>query len=477
MEKEHSMAMNREFLGQNSLSKTIFEKVPCGLLVMDSRRQLQQVNGVLEKTFGITRKQALGKCLGEALGCNDFHQSGVACGKGSICGECALWKAADQALVHNRSCKVQVNFHRKNGGSMAQENPLMFHAVPFEHEGERFALLQVDKLSISEELPRNGHPERSSEILGRHPTFQEMVNLLEEAAQTDLPVLLQGESGTGKELAAQAIHEWSNRKDQPFIAVNCAALPHGLLESELFGHVKGAFTDAIRDKKGRFELADGGTLFLDEIGELAPEFQVKLLRVVQEGCFEPIGGTVSKKVNVRLVSATNKNLQQEMNRGNFRLDLFYRLCVVPITVPPLRERASDIPLLAQEFLHKFGRDHGLAKSLSPAVLEIFQKYGWPGNIRELQNVIQFAMMKCSGTTIGRHHLPSHLLQETIADRLYIHKKIKLTKQEVLTALAKNNGNKMQAAKDLGVARATFYRFIKNRMAGMPDPGRGATYIY
>lgn len=464
-------------LAHPPISGTIREEASGGLLVMNSRGELLQMDRISATPAGNTPKKPpkkpLRKCLGDLLGCRACSASGRTCGKERCCGKCVLWKAAGQALVHNRSYAVQGDFHHTITDK-ARAGQLRFHAIPFEHEGERLVLLRVDDAGTCQApaLQRSGHKARPSLISGRHPSLQEMLLLLQEAAQTDLSVLLQGESGTGKELAARAIHDLSPRKNKPFVAVNCAALPPNLLESELFGHVKGAFTDAIRDKKGRFELADGGSLFLDEIGEMAPEFQAKLLRVLQEGCFEPVGGTVSKKVDVRLISATNKNLQQEMNAGRFRLDLFYRLCVVPITVPSLRERATDIPLLAEEFLNSFSRDHGLGKKrFSPGVLEILQKYRWPGNIRELINVVQFTMMKCSGATINREHLPQYLTRETggKVESGHVQKQGRLTKDRVLTALTNNSGNKVRAARELGVARATFYRFIK---AGMT--GRGAT---
>ncbi len=310
--------------------------------------------------------------------------------------------------------------------------------------------------------------EEFHKIVGRAPSMRELHKLIREAAGVNLPVLIQGESGTGKELVARNIHDASPRKDKPFIAINCAALPHELLESELFGHVKGAFTGAIKDKKGRFELANNGTIFLDEIGEMDPATQVKLLRVLQENAFERVGGTQTIKVDVRLISATNKELDEEVRNGCFRLDLYYRLCVVPIMVPPLRDRSSDIPLLIDHFLDRFGRQTvDKVPQVSSEALSLLKDYNWPGNIRELQNVVQFALMKCKGKSIELEHLPAYIEENAQRGKMDTSwgRKRKLDEQSVLAALKKTNGNKLAAAKELGVARATLYRFIKDKMGG------------
>jgi DNA-binding NtrC family response regulator len=309
----------------------------------------------------------------------------------------------------------------------------------------------------------------STTIIGRHSSMVELNKLIQEAAEVDLPVLILGESGTGKELVARSIHDASPRKDRPFVVVNCAALPHELVESELFGHVKGSFTGAIRDKKGRFELADGGSIFLDEIGELAPDVQVKLLRVLQESTFEQVGSSMTIKVDVRLISATNRELMEEVRQGIFRLDLYYRLCVVPIDMPPLRKRSSDIPLLAEYFIARFIRERDgkmETPQLENEVLSLLREYDWPGNIRELQNVVQFALMKSKGSHLRMEHVPSYLKeyrQKQAVEQLSVRKIRKLDRQSVLDALQKTEGNKVEASRELGVARATLYRFIKEEM--------------
>ncbi len=234
----------------------------------------------------------------------------------------------------------------------------------------------------------DGHRTAASAIIGESPVLRAVMDKVRLVARSNAPVLLRGESGTGKELFAQALHESSPRRDKPFVKLNCAALPESVLESELFGHEKGSFTGAIAQRKGRFELADGGTLFLDEIGEISGSFQAKLLRVLQEGEFERVGGTRTLKVDVRMVSATNRNLEDAVAKGTFRADLYYRLAVVPIALPPLRERPGDIPLLAQEFLRRFNADNKTRVALAPSAMPVLQSCYFPGNVRELENCIR-----------------------------------------------------------------------------------------
>ncbi|MEZ5360126.1 MAG: sigma-54 dependent transcriptional regulator [Candidatus Zixiibacteriota bacterium] len=228
----------------------------------------------------------------------------------------------------------------------------------------------------------------SHKLVGVSKAFKDVIDLVNKIARTDATVLLTGESGTGKELIARTIHENSDRAAEEFVAVNCAAIPRDLLESELFGHVRGAFTGAIRDKKGKFELAAGGTLLLDEIGDLAVDLQAKLLRVLQEQSIEPVGSELKKDIDIRLIAATNVDLRKKVADGNFREDLFYRLNVIPIHIPPLRERTEDIPVLVQAFIDKFAGDTAPHIIVEPAVLEKFQSFAWPGNIRELENIIE-----------------------------------------------------------------------------------------
>lgn len=248
-----------------------------------------------------------------------------------------------------------------------------------------------------------------SQIIGNSGVMRQVYDQVSQVARSNATVLLRGESGTGKEMIAHAIHYNSLRSKQPFIKVNCAALPETLIESELFGFERGAFTGAERRRKGRFELADGGTIFLDEIGDLPPQTQIKLLRVIQEREFERLGGTETIKVNVRLITATNKNLEEAIVQGTFREDLFYRLNVFTIFLPPLRERKSDILLLAEHFLAKYEREHGkIIKRISTPAIDMLASYHFPGNVRELENVIERAVLVCDEHVIHGHHLPPTL---------------------------------------------------------------------
>ncbi len=303
-------------------------------------------------------------------------------------------------------------------------------------------------------------------IIGRDPKMLELFDTIREVTEVHVPVLIQGESGTGKELVAAAIHDEGPLADKPFVPVNCGALPEGLLESELFGHVKGAFTGAVRDRKGRFELADGGTIFLDEIGEIPGSTQVKLLRVLQEGIFQHVGGEKDIKVDVRVISATNKDLAKEVAAERFREDLYYRLCVVPVYLPPLRERRNDIPILAEHLLKKAvtGTAHDDI-TLSSEAIDIMMDYDWPGNVRELENAIQHALVKCRDDVLLPQHLPSNILKMSMVAQHSPKKgrkkrKYKLDLETVWKALAETGGNKIDAANNLGVSRATLYRFLE-----------------
>jgi transcriptional regulator with PAS, ATPase and Fis domain len=282
---------------------------------------------------------------------------------------------------------------------------------------------------------------------------------IKDVSGYDYPVHIFGETGTGKELVANAIHNESLRAGGSFVPINCGALPEGLIESELFGHVKGAFSGAIRDKKGRFELAHNGTIFLDEIAELPKLLQVKLLRFLQESTFEKVGGEKTVSVDVRVVSATNKDLKKEVQKGNFREDLFYRLNVIPIHIPPIRERKSDIPLLVDHFLSKAPTIKGQRPvRISQEALNALLDYNWPGNVRELQNAVQFAIVRCKGKIIRPEDLPLEL-KEMSCEKPRRGPVRKLGADDVRAALTQTGGNKARAAKVLGVGRATLYRFL------------------
>jgi two-component system response regulator HydG len=295
--------------------------------------------------------------------------------------------------------------------------------------------------------------------------------LIEDIAPTDATVLIQGESGTGKELVARAIHQQGQRRDKPFIVINCSAYPATLLESELFGHEKGAFTGAIRQKIGRFEQANGGTVFLDEIGEIAPSAQIKLLRVLQSQKFERIGGEETLKVDVRILAATNKNLLKEVTNGSFREDLYYRLNVIPIQLPPLRKRPNDIPLLARHFLRRFADEqHKEIQDFSSEAMRRLLDYTWPGNVRELENSIEHTAVLAKRSTVEISDLPSAIRDAapscasgTPAPGTIVENEKKLL-QEVLEEC---DWNKKKAALQLGISRSTLYEKIKKYQIAKP----------
>ncbi len=293
-------------------------------------------------------------------------------------------------------------------------------------------------------------------ILSRSPLMRDIFQIIQTAAQTEATVLVRGESGSGKELVARAIHELSERKDAPFLAVNCAALSSNLLESELFGHVRGAFTGAIKDHKGLFQRAQGGTLFLDEIAELPMELQAKLLRVIQERNYVPVGGVCSMPVNVRLVAATHRSLREEVKNGRFREDLMYRLRVVPIYLPPLRERREDISLLMWAFIHQHNAaNRRKIEEIEPEAMRLLLDYAWRGNIRELQNVVEYAFAVGRGTILKSAELPPEFRE---VQPIIIHKPISMEdeKSAIQRALTENK-NVNAAAESLGMSRATFWR--------------------
>lgn len=307
---------------------------------------------------------------------------------------------------------------------------------------------------------------REQSLIGESARMKEVYQFLAKVAPTDSTVLIEGESGTGKELAARALHRNSPRSGKPFVAINCAAIPEALLESDLFGHERGAFTGAASQKKGRLEVADGGVVFLDEIGELAPALQVKLLRVLQEREFERVGGTRPIKVDIRLVAATNRDLAESARKGEFRQDLYYRLAVVKLAMPPLREHKDDIPLLARHFTQKYAKRCNVkAKPVSPEALGVLTHYDWPGNVRELENAIERALVLGSSDVLLAEDLPESLLENASiedSNQGQYHAKVKdLKKELIVSAVQQTRGNYVEAAAILGVHPNYLHRLIRN----------------
>ncbi len=330
--------------------------------------------------------------------------------------------------------------------------------------------LQTEKLK-NLELRRNLQAQYAfSSILGKSPKMSQIHDLLREVTAADSTVLIMGESGTGKGLIARILHYNSPRAERPFVEANCAVYSEGILHSELFGHEKGAFTGAVKEKKGRFELAHSGTIFLDEIGDLSPATQLMLLRFLQERRFERVGGEETLEVDVRVIAATNKNLQEGMEKGTFRNDLFYRLNVIPIIIPPLRERVEDIPTLGMEFLERVAKRLGKTmRGFSAEAMEAMSRYGWPGNVRELENVIERTVVLTKGDLIQVQDLPQNLRDESGSQadlRLSLGENERLY---ILKTLAECNWNKKLAASLLGINRSSLYSKLKKHAIGR-DPG-------
>jgi DNA-binding NtrC family response regulator len=451
----------REDLAEESeFLNTLFETIPASVMVVDENQRVRMVNEALEREFAVAKDTVVDVCPGDALRCPRAMSNPLACGTLDECLKCQLRPTIDEGLegatVDRRRCQFQYQVEGED-----RELTLLVSVKPLDHKGERLSIVILEDITELSGLRKALQTERVFPgIVGNSPAMHHVFESIREVAAVDVPVAILGESGVGKELVARAIHDHGPREKKSFVSVNCGALPESLLESELFGHLKGAFTGSVKDRKGRFELADGGTIFLDEVAELTPPTQVKLLRVLQEGTFEPVGSEATRQVDVRVLSATNRDLEEEVQGGRFREDLFYRLCVVPLRVPPLRERADDIPLLAEHFMMRssavsFGRNI----SISDEAMEVFRAYGWPGNVRELQNVLQFAWLKCKGNELLVKHLPPNLRLTATTGATKIRRRRGLTPEAVSEALEKTGGNKTEAAKLLGVSRATLYRYL------------------
>ncbi len=332
----------------------------------------------------------------------------------------------------------------------------------------KHALKEAALEKENEELKRKV-PQQNTEIIGKSKEIQAVLEQVDMAAPSDGWVLIKGENGTGKELIARRIHNQSLRKDGPFIELNCAAIPEELIESELFGHEKGSFTGASTQKIGKFDQANGGTLFLDEIGDMSLKTQAKILRVLQEQRFERVGGTQMFKVDVRIITASNKNLEEEINTGNFREDLYYRLNVIPIEIPPLRERKGDIPLLINYFLRFFGdRGRGLVKRLTPDAQECMNVYHWPGNIRELKNIVERIVIMINEPKIEVRHIPpvvripsTDLLQVAEYSGTFKEATSQFEKQFIQSMLEKNNWNVSKTSEMIQVERSNLHRKINS----------------
>jgi PAS domain S-box-containing protein len=423
--------------------ETVLDNLKEGIIAHDMQRRIFFFNSEAERVTGYSREEVVGRDCHDAFGT-------------PFCGErCAFCE--DAAALEGKS-EYTLNITTRAGemrriemtvtGMKDETGAHTGVLASFKDVTDLFSLkMRADELTSFRR------------IIGRDSKMLSIFGQIRDVSAYDYPVHISGETGTGKELVANAIHRESRRSSGAFVPINCGALPEGLIESELFGHVRGAFSGAIRDKKGRFEMADGGTIFLDEIAELSSNMQAKLLRFLQERKFERVGDERTLGVDVRVISATNQNLRAEVRNGRFREDLFYRLNVIPIHLPPLRERKIDIPLLIDHFLKEASERYGESKlKISARAMSLMMDYHWPGNVRELQNAIQFAFVKCSRSVIGPEDLPMELRE---MDQVCVRRgpARKLDAESVKAALVKTAGNKARAARLLGVGRATLYRFL------------------
>jgi transcriptional regulator with PAS, ATPase and Fis domain len=450
-----------ELLQDSGFARTLIDAIPCGMLVMDEEGHVQAVNHVVERVFGgLTGGSAVNVGSGDVLRCLEAVNRPEGCGAGELCEDCGIRRLALNCFSSKEQQKART-YHQLIVEGQIRDVTLLLGAVPFTaKDGRPLCILLLEDITGLGATPLPDAEGLFWGMVGRDEKMLRLFETIRRVATTNAPVLIQGESGTGKELVALALHRESRRAENYFVPVNCAALPEALMESELFGHAKGAFTGAVRDKKGRFELADGGSIFLDEVGELGPAVQGKLLRVLPDGCFEPVGSERTVRVDVRVISATNKDLAGEVEAGRFRLDLYHRLCVMPITVPPLRDRGGDIPVLAAHFLSQYCEESWRDKvRLSARVLSLLTAYSWPGNVRELQNVLQYALLHCQGSTIELEHLPESLSSTVCSPPGVRHREPKLEAKDVARALKAAGGNRKQAARLLGVSRSTLYRFF------------------
>ena len=438
------------------MTEMILDSVADGVFTVDCEFRITSFNRAAEQLTGVKRDDALGRPCCEVL-------------RASICeSACAL----RQTLATGRPIVNKAVFILDSRGNRI---PISISTgVLRDHQGNvRGGVETFRDLSFAEQLYRELETsERFVDIVGRSQAMRRIFQLLPQIAESPSTVLIEGPSGTGKELLARAIHKLSPRRDKPFVAVNCSALPDTLLESELFGYKAGAFTDAKHDKPGRFAIADGGTLLLDEIGDISPAMQARLLRVLQERVIEPLGGVEPQPVDVRILAATNKPLLRLVRKGVFREDLYYRINVVRIELPPLRERREDIPLLVEHFISKFNRLHGKGiLGISDEVLVRLMEHEFPGNVRELENIIEHAFVLCRGNLIELEHLPPNLRPEPHARGPSLAKGLTLKEMERLLihdALRRHNGQRRAAARQLGIHPSTLFRKMKSLGITWPE---------
>lgn len=434
-------------LSVGASTEAILESISDGVFSVDQQWHITSFNRAAEEITGIPRSEAIGRLCSEVF-------------RASVCEtQCALRETLESGKpVIGRSCYIIDGDGRRIPISVSTA---VLRDVAGQVIGGAETFRDLSELeALRQELEGRV---RIGDLASRSPLMQRICEVLPAIAASPSTVLITGQTGTGKELMARTIHSLSSRSNGPFVAVNCGALPDTLLESELFGYKAGAFTGAVKDKAGRFAIAKGGTLFLDEIGEVSSSLQVRLLRVLQERSYEPLGSTRSESADVRIITATNKDLAEEMRRGTFREDLYYRINVVRVELPPLSKRKEDIPLLIQNFVERFNRlQNREILGVEPETLSLLMAYDWPGNIRELENVIERAFILCQAESIGLEHLPRELLSVRVSP---IKAGIRDTRRAleadtIQNVLQKNGYNRVAAAKELGIHKSTLFRKIK-----------------
>ena len=431
---------------------TLFNTLPEGVFSVDRKFCITSFNRTAERISGFSREDVLGRHCWEIF-------------RSNLCrGNCPLSRALNTGEM--RMDQEVTTFNAKGERQTLLVNVNVIRNEKGEPLGavETFRSVRLENPGVhSAEL----WDQRTTGIVGKSPAMHRVMNRLTDVAVSGANVLIDGESGTGKELLARAIHRLSRFRNGPFMAVNCASLAESLLESELFGHEKGAFTGAEKEKPGRFELARGGTLFLDEIGELKPELQVKLLRVIEEREFERVGGTTPIPLEARIISATNQDLRKARTEGRFREDLYFRLRTVPLKIPPLRERPEDISLLIDHFIQKFNiRFSKSVRSVDPKAVQRLSRYHWPGNVRELERCIEYAFVFVKGPIIFNHYLPELEEEGRTPTALPTFsafpggKKPSLDGTAILRALEQCGGRRQEAADLLGISRTSMWRYMK-----------------
>ncbi len=442
---DNKLELEQENLKVRKNMEAIFGSLKDGIVTVDEHLQVIEANAAIKEICGWSVRDIVGKKLDK----NQTHCNG------------ACIRMLTETLKTGKSIgEVQVECRHAD----IPNQIVNLTCTPLKSDGIHFfgavlVIRNITQLATLEKELKERH--QFHRIIGKSPRMQEIYTLVENLSDTDSTVLITGETGTGKELIASAIHYNSPRKQKPFVKVNCSALSENLLESELFGHVKGAFTGAIKDKKGRFEMADQGTLFLDELGDISPLLQLKLLRVLQEREFERVGDSTPLKTDVRVIAATNRNLKEKTRLGEFREDLYYRIKVVDILLPSLKDRRDDIPLLAQHFLGLFNnRFKKQISGFSNEVMDAFMNYAWPGNIRELEHAIEHGFVLCRSEIMLFDHLPVELKGRLICRQPVRSQPAEAIKEEILWALEKTDWNKSKAARLLGMGRRTIYRKIE-----------------